>query len=327
LNMKKLIITGLFSILFTWSFAQQDPQFSQNMYNRLYNNPGVAGSNNAICATLLYRQQWITFDGNPETFLLSVHSPFRLFNMSWGGGLNIVKDGLGNENTLFVKGSLAYRMALGTGNLGVGLTLGMLQKKIGSNWVSIDPFAQDAAIPDNGAGKTGFDMDFGVYYKTDKLYLGLSALHLPSGTLSDSYSASSTPGAVPVDFNYKIARHYYIMAGYDYDLPIDMPLTLQPSVFVKSDAASTQVDVNVNLLYNNMVWVGVSYRMQDALVPMIGFMKDGIADGVLKIGVSYDVTTSILRQYSNGSIEVMASYCFNLPDKTIVKKHKTVRFL
>lgn len=311
--MKKLLLSFWGGVFCMFLFAQQDPQFSQNMHNRLFPNPGVAGSNNAICATLLGRQQWMGFTGQPKTYLLSVHAPIRLLH--GGAGLSVSQDELGQEKTFGLKAAYAYRMTIGIGELGIGAAAGMVNKSIGNTWTANDP--NDNKIPMNGAGDTGFDLDFGLYYKTPALFLGLSTTHI---TQSELKEVSNTQ-----DFSYKVARHYYVMAGYNHNFK-SFPLALQPMVFVKSDAASTQVDVNVIAIYNNLVWAGVSYRVQDAIVPMIGVQKD-IGPGTIKFGYSYDVTTSILKQYSSGSHEIMLGYCFNMADQKQSGKHKTVRFL
>lgn len=311
--MKKLLLSAWGVVICVFLFAQQDPQFSQNMHNRLFPNPGVAGSNNAICATLLGRQQWMGFTGQPKTYLLSVHAPIRLLH--GGAGLSVSQDELGQEKTFGLKAAYAYRMTIGIGELGIGAGAGMVNKSIGNTWTANDP--NDNKIPVNGAGDTGFDLDFGLYYKTPALFLGLSTTHITQSELEEVSTGQ--------DFSYKVARHYYVMAGYNHNFK-GFPLALQPMVFVKSDAASTQVDVNVIALYNNLVWAGVSYRVQDAIVPMIGVQKD-IGPGTLKFGYSYDVTTSILKQYSSGSHEIMLGYCFNMADQNQSGKHKSVRFL
>ena len=82
----------------------------------------------------------------------------------------------------------------------------------------------------------------------------------------------------------------------------------------------------MSVVYNNLLWGGVSYRLSDAIVPMVGIYYD-LGPGTLKFGYSYDVTTSLLRQYSSGSHEVMLGYCFKIPKVDKVQKHKTVRFL
>ncbi len=314
--MKKSILLGAVLCVCITGFSQQDPQFSQNMHNRLFPNPGVAGSNKAICATLLGRQQWMGFDGKPETYLFTIHAPVRI--LRGGLGLSVTSDKLGSENTMGLKAAYAYRQTIGVGDLGIGVGIGMVSKSIKDEWVSIDPYSQDPSIPDNGASDAGFDLDFGLYYKTNKLYVGLSSTHLTESDLEQIENNTS-------GLSYKVARHYYIMAGYEYE--INPSFTLLPSVFVKSDASSTQFDVNINVLYNNLIWGGVSYRFQDAIVPMIGIVKEGIGPGTLKFGYSYDVTTSALRQYSSGSHEIMLGYCFKIPEVEKVQKHKTVRFL
>ena len=122
----ELKTTAMRTLLFGWSlmmvttgFAQQDPQFSMNMHNKLYPNPGVAGSGDAICATILGRHQWMGFAGKPETYLLSIHAPVRpLFG---GVGLTIISDKLGSENTFGLKAAYSFRKAIGIGDLGIGV--------------------------------------------------------------------------------------------------------------------------------------------------------------------------------------------------------------
>ncbi|MCI5055778.1 MAG: type IX secretion system membrane protein PorP/SprF, partial [Flavobacteriales bacterium] len=165
-----------------------------------------------------------------------------------------------------------------------------------------------------GASKTGFDMDLGVFYELqDKMYVGVSAMHIPATTLKDA------------NFDYNLERHYYIMGGYIQDIP-QMNIQLKPSVFVKTDGASTQLDINGIALWENKVWGGVSYRMQDAVSPMVGFQKD-VGDGIFKLGYSYDITTSQLRNSSTGSHEIMLGYCLRMKPEPPVEHVRTVRFL
>ena len=118
-----------------------------------------------------------------------------------------------------------------------------------------------------------------------------------------------------------MVRHYYLMAGYGVDLTSS--LTLKPMVQVKTDAVSTQLDANLNLLINNRFWVGASYRIQDAIVLMAGL--EIIPN--LKLGYSYDLTTSDIGNYSSGTHEIMLGYCYK-PTKVIKRQfHRNVRFL
>ncbi len=160
------------------------------------------------------------------------------------------------------------------------------------------------------------DLSFGAYYNTDKLYFGVGATHLIGG----KQDWSGTEGTFEYDSEYSIARHYYAIAGYDY--VISPNFTLRPSVFIKTDAASTQLDVNANLLYKNAVWGGLSYRIDDAVVIMAGAQF-----GEFRVGYAYDINTSSLSSYNSGTHEIMLGYCFKLDKATTNQRYKNVRFL
>lgn len=305
--MKKLYTVVISSFLSLVALAQQDPQFSQNMFNRLPINPGVAGSGGSLCITSLGRHQWSGFSGQPNTGLITADMPLSVAH--GGVGATMYYDQLGNERTFAGKLAYAFRMPLGSGNLGVGADVGVMNKAVNGTWVTPSGEAStlDNSIP-QGASATAPDFSFGLYYNTEKMYVGLSSTHLAANKLKDG------------KLNYVMARHFYVMAGYDYE--INPTLILKPSVLVKSDAASTQLDVNLLAQYNNMFWGGVSYRLQDAVVAMIG-----VKFGTFKVGYSYDVTTSKIRGYSSGTHELMLGYCFKPAEKKPTSKHHSVRFL
>jgi type IX secretion system PorP/SprF family membrane protein len=312
--MKKIILSKIFLLVALTLAAQQDPQFSMNSFNRLFSNAGVAGSGGErICASLLVRNQWTGLPGNPKSLVFSGHG---LVNDVHGVGFSVLADNLGQEKTTMLKGSYALNL----GNIGIGMSVGMINKRFGNNWIPPQTLS-DAAIP-FGTADVAFDMDVGIYYKTDRMYAGLSATHLNAAQLTDGTS-----------FEYDMARHYYVTAGYKIDVP-SLRVVLEPSVFAKSDAASTQIDLNLIAHFNNRVWGGITYRLGDAIAPMGGVLipysrksekTNTTRTGAIKIGYAYDFTTSKLRQYSTGSHEVFVSYCFDIPEW--LQKAKTVRFL
>ena len=329
--MKKLLLGATLLLAGSSAFAQQDPQFTQTYFNRLYANPAVAGSNDGICGTLVGRQQWVGFEGRPETYQFSGHMSFTdpWLQQKHGAGLVVSSDKLGQESTMNIKLSYAYRHKLGNGMVSAGIALGMVQKTISSDWYAVDDFATDPSIPDNGASDLGFDMDFGLYYKIPrKLYVGVALTHITATQLSESSSAD-TAGGTAIDFGYGVARHFYVMAGYQYDINAD--LALKPNVFIKSDAVSTTFDLGVIAEYQQKFWGGVTYRLQDAIAPMAGvnlqMPGSGAAGGKLRVGYSYDVTTSELRNHSSGSHEILVNYCFSLAPKIKAQRHHTVRWL
>lgn len=294
------------------AYAQQDPQFSQYMFNRLFYNPAVAGSKDAICVTAIGRQQWTGFDGAPTTGLVSGHAPVRA--IKGGVGLSVFGDQIGPINYFGARGSYAYRQSLGPGTLAAGVALGMLNTGIdGSQWLATDDPTTDMTLNNGGDIQgTVFDMTFGLYYHTDKLYAGISTNHLVEGTVETG------------EGNYNVARHYFITGGYSYDLT--STISLEPSTFIKTDGVSTQIDLNVSALYNEMFWGGLSFRPQDVIAPILGFFYP-LGPGMLRVGYSYDLGLNQLRSFHAGSHEVMLNYCFKITPKVKVQRHRTVLFL
>ena len=190
----------------------------------------------------------------------------------------------------------------------------MYNSSIGADWVSIDPVANDDAIPVAQQSNTKFDASFGLYFhRPGKFYAGLSSTHLSQGQME----------AV----NIEIARHYYLMGGYIFD--INPMFNINPNVLIKSDIASTQYDLNVNGEYhtgNKMIWLGVTYRTVDAIAPQLGYQHQ-FGKNTLRVGYSYDITTSQLSNYSNGSHEIMVNFCFKIEKPLSKEIHKSVRFL
>ena len=172
--MKKLLTLVTACVLSVYAFGQQDPQFSQNMFNKLYVNPAYAGSGQAICATALYRAQWVNFDGAPKTFVAGIEAPF--FDNKVGAGVSVSSDKINFENTLTIKLAGAYHFDLGTAKLGAGLDFDFLQKSIDGTFV-FPQTANDPSAPKNFNDNT-FDMGGGLYLTSEKLYVGISASHL-----------------------------------------------------------------------------------------------------------------------------------------------------
>lgn len=318
--MKKTITTVVLFISGFVTFAQQDAQFSMNMFNRLAVNPAYAGMNKAICGTLLYRQQWTSFPGSPKTGLLSVDYGEIIHG---GVGLTIDQDQLGFDKTLKAKLAYSFHLPVGPGTLGIGLDAGMIQKALKGDFIAPDGTMSttgggtDQSIPWTGTSATTYDVGLGFYYTTNRLYVGLSSLHLPEQQLTKKASS--------YDFNYKVARHYYIMAGYKFQLGQQFDLT--PSVLAKSDASATQMDLNLIAKWNNMIFAGFSYRLSDALVAVIGLERSFTPKLTAKFGYSYDVTTSAIKSHSSGSHEIMLGFCYKIKAEPKQTSHMNVRFL
>lgn len=307
----KRLFTLLIGLSIVWNVsAQQDPQFTQFMADRLSINPAFAGSKDAVCATLMYRNQWAGFDGAPTTMMFNGHAPIR--SIRSGVGLTFFNDNIGQLSTNILRAHYAYHLKVGSNFLNVGASIGMYNSSIGTNWRPIDE--EDDVIPMVGQSNTKFDASLGVYFhRPGQFYAGLSSTHLSQGEMED--------------VNIEIARHYYLMGGYIFDL--NPSFNINPNVLIKSDIASTQYDLNVNAEYhtgNKMIWLGVTYRTVDAIAPQVGYQHQ-FGKNVLRVGYSYDVTTSQLSNYSNGSHEISVNFCFKIEKPLPKEIHKTVRFL
>jgi type IX secretion system PorP/SprF family membrane protein len=292
---------------------------SLNKYNILPVNPGFAGSNEAICASILYRQQWMGFEGAPKTMIFS--GDMALQNISSGVGLNIMSDKLGFEKNTYINLAYAYRLEVGDGKLGMGLGIGLLDKNMDGEWVTPDklnnvPGSQnpysDPSIP-HTQGKMVIDFNFGLFYraKDDKIYGGISSTHLTQPELK--YEAGKMPF---------VRRHYYVIAGSYIQLP-DKNWGMVPSAFIKYDGATAQYDLNLMVEYRKQFRGGLSYRFGDAVVAMVGFTTQSN----ITFALAYDITTSKLSSYESGSFEFMAKYCFNLKAKGPRGRYGSVRFL
>jgi type IX secretion system PorP/SprF family membrane protein len=321
----KKISTLLFAAslgLSSLSFAQQDPQFTQFMFCKQAYNPAVVGTNGSICFDALFRQQWVSFPGAPKTGLFG----FNMNAGNFGVGLTIMNDQIGFQNTTMARIAGAYHIHIGpTGILSIGVDAGIFQQKINGAYVAPQTLV-DPTIPNNGGtnsqnlNKMSPDFGGGIYYTIpNKLYIGISSTHLSGEQLQGGVAPKNNPGNVPL--TYDVARHYYIMAGYTFDLASGRD-ALQPNVLVKTDAASTQLDVNLTYMYKKMIGLGISYRLQDAVAPMLVYK----APFGLRVAYSYDLTTSKIKGYSSGTHEISIGYCMKPKDKAKTQSHWNTRF-
>lgn len=340
-SLKIILLTAACGCYISSAKAQQDPQFSMNFATKLLVNPAYAGMNEGICAYLLSRQQWAGFEGRPETYLFGAHATFTMpgINLRSGGGLSVMGDHLGQMHFTGIKGAYSAHIPLNfiggkPGHLGIGVSVGALQFSVGNNWRSQIPFYEDPTIPHEGYAMSTLDMDAGIYYKTKDLYVGISSTHLnaPSYAASGSKFKDQFPDEKEIvawNSSFSMERHYFLMAGYDFEIPNYNLFVLKPSVYIKTNLTSAQFDLNLLGEWNHLLWGGATWRYTDATVVMGGIIigPQFIPKGTLKIGYGYDITTTSLNQGSNGSHEFFAQYCLTLKKQPPVQKHKTVRFL
>lgn len=303
------------------------------MFSNMAFNPGFAGINRSICATTLYRQQWMGFassygnfdKGAPEDFYLTLES--NIDPIHGGLGLSIIKDKIGFEDNIGLRLAYSFHLNVGQGKLGIGLQAGFINKKI--DFAGFDPKDQGDPLLQSSSIETAmsFDMAFGAYYLVqNKYYAGISSTQLTQ-SVADLGTDIGSP---------KYVRNYFVHGGYYYQLPMMPNIVINPNVMIKTDFASAQYDINVLGWYNNAIYAGVTYRSIDAIAIMGGARIPQVPG--LMAGVSYDITTSALgakgsdgqgniSKRSFGSAEVFIKYCFEIIVEIKHERHKTVLFL
>lgn len=279
-------------------WAQQDVQFTQFANNKIFYNPGVIGSGDAICLSAAHRSQWVGFENAPTTQNFSANVPLDII----GGGLsvNFTNDMIGFFQDITAGVGYGYQASLAGGTLGLGVRVDFRNKNVTSGVWAPPQTMNDPSLVQLGATSMATDLSFGTYYQRDNWYAGLSSTRLLE--TKDILTANGGSGNAQI----RGQRHYYLMGGYDIDL--QNGFVLQPAMMVKTDLVTTQFDLNAAATYNNQIWGGVTYRVYDALSVMAGYQitKD------LRATYSYDLTTSSLRNSSSGSHEIMMSYCFTI---------------
>jgi type IX secretion system PorP/SprF family membrane protein len=318
--MRNYIYTLLLVVFASSMSAQQDPQFTQWYMDHVMSNIAAAGQSNLTNINGFYRNQWNGLDRSPVTSLLNVDGKVGFIPGAFG--VQFYQDELGHENNTMMKLGYAYTLSpFSSGTvLSLGMSVSYFSKSFGTEWIAIDEVTLDNAIPQDDQSSNAIDLDFGVYISKPKtFYAGISMTHIAETELSEM---SITP-----------RRHLYAMGGYNY--PIDgEALVLRTNILAKSDLNASAIDMNVNVLYNEMIWAGVSWRPGDAIAPIVGFQylmidKDATnyKEQLFRIGYSFDATTSELQSFSSGSHEIFLSYSFKFESTPILNRYANPRVL
>jgi type IX secretion system PorP/SprF family membrane protein len=320
--MKKLLIAGALVVAGSYcAQAQQLGQFSQYVQNPMILNPAATGIYNYTDINLSMRRQWSGFVNAPQTYYLSVNSKLNfkgntpLYKPSLRtsqmpdaskklseSNTGKLKHGLGgylmsDEYGAFTKlsGKLSYALHLPLSqsiNLSFGVGLGASNLAFDQSKVTLENQTDNTYMNfiANGTASTFFDINAGFRLYSDDFFIGYASNQL----LGDKVAFGT--GIADAD----LQIHHFISAGYSIGAGEDFKIT--PSVMVKlMPPAPVSFDVNLKVEYLNMVWAGLSYRYEDAVVGMVGFTFSDF----IKLGYSYDFTLSNIKQSSSGSHEVL----------------------
>jgi len=290
--MKKLYIIFLL-LLAIEMHGQQDPQYTQYMYNMNVINPAYAGSRENLSFGMLYRTQWVGIDGAPKTGTFFGHLPV---GEKVGLGLSVISDEIGPVKETNAYADFSYTLQLGGEHrLAFGIKAGATFHDRGLGDIDLidenDPFFQNVTgvTPNVGAG---------AFYYTDNYYLAFSVPNILSSVKLD---ANGTEYGTEVS-------HYFLTGGYVFQLSPNTKL--KPSFLVKSAFdAPTSFDVNLNALFFEKLEVGASYRLDDSFSGLINFA----ITPSLRIGYAYDAVQSDIKRYAPSSHEFMLLFDLNFP--------------
>lgn len=284
------IILGTLAILsINFIYSQQDPQYTQYMYNMQIVNPAYAGSEGTLNIGLLHRTQWVGLDGAPKTTVAAINAPIK---KNIGLGLSVFADEIGpvKEQNAFVDVSYTIQTS-DYGNLAFGLKGGFtfLDAKLSTLDLG-DDIPDD--VFDNDINDSYANFGAGAFYYTDHFYAGLS---MPN--MLNQFHLNRKGGIIS---SASEKMHYYLTSGYVFDLNDN--LKLKPSVLLKGvEGAPLSIDLAGNVLINNKFELGVSWRIDDSINAL---MNVEVARG-FRIGYAYDYTLSNLGDFNSGSHEII----------------------
>lgn len=285
------------------AFAQQDPHYSQYMFNGLVLNPAYAGSRDQVSSNLLYRRQWTGISGAPTTYSASVHGPSR--NLRHGFGLSFYNDAIGVTKETNVSVTYAYRIPMGeNAHLAFGLQGSLMSYKADFTKIKLgDP--NDPAYLNQNISLLLPNAGAGIYFNTNRFYAGVAIPHLINQNLTDGNTDAMQ------------ALHLTGTAGVVLGITDDVKF--KPSTMIKYvPGAPLTFDLNGNFIFSDRFGVGAGYRHGESVIGMAEWW----VTRQLRLGYAYDYLLNDLSKVSNGSHEIMLGFDFNF-DK---RKHVSPRY-
>lgn len=317
-NLTKNILILSFVILIGnhWGYAQQDPQYTQYMYNTQVINPGYIGSKDNTSVGLLGRTQWVNFDGAPKTGTLTFNTPLgHTENMAIGASL--VHDEIGPSLETNFTIDYAYSIKLSeAAKLSFGVAAGV--DVLDVDFSRLNVADQGDIFQSNIDHKLQPQLGLGMYYFTDRFYAGTSlpnvfkTKHFDSMNIDDIINGNQGLGETTAAEE----LHWFFISGYVFD--VSEHVKFKPATMIKAvKGAPLQWDFSANFLLREKITLGAAYRWDAAITAMAGFQ----ASDQIFIGVGYDYQTTDLETYSDGSYEVMFRFdIFNHVERIVTPR-------
>ena len=294
--MKKRILLFIVTLVAASSYAQQDSQFTNYMYNTVNINPAYAGSRGALSIFGLHRNQWVGLDGAPKTNTFSLNTPIN--DTNFGLGVSIVNDRIGPSDENSISADVSYTIPISENyklSFGVKATANLLNV----DFTKLNIYnPADALAQYNVDNKFSPNVGAGVYFHSDKTYFGLSVPNFLETKHFDKDAGGFSANSVASE-----KMHYYFIAGHVFDL--SGSVKLKPALLTKVvQGAPLQIDLSANFLFNDKFTLGAAYRWDAAASLLAGFQ---VSDSWF-IGYGYDLEVTKLANYNSGSHEFFLRY-------------------
>lgn len=276
--------------------AQQDAQYTQFMFNKMYFNPAYAGSKKVFCLSAIYRKQWIGIERAPQTGTFNAHG--SVWKNRLGLGLSVTYDQIGFTDKVDIETNYAYIIRFKDASfLSFGLRGSVSYMQI--RWDEANPTqAFDNSIPGAVTSKVLPNFGAGVYYQAKHWYAGFSVPHIFQNKLDFSVNGSTS-------IEPTLRQHYFLMGGLSFD--IAKKVQIQPNLMFKYVVnAPLDMDINLSFVFFQKILAGVTYRLGDS----VDFLLQWRIAPQIQIAFAYDITVTKLQQYNAGTIEAMVEYCF-----------------
>ena len=291
---RRTYLMGMMMIAVTFvATGQQRAIQSLYMFDPLLINPAYAGNQVLMSATAIYRNQWVNLEGAPKTLTTTIHSGFKKSRV--GLGILVSRESIGIHDETGLYGIYSYKLPISAARKSQ-LSFG-LQGGFSSLTTDYNKLTLKSTSDPNLSGvdkKFNPNVGVGVFYREKNFYGGISVPYLLENKIVSSGDLNSLASQ---------KRYYYIFGGYTAKLSNNIKMI--PSTLIRiQEQAPISFDINATFVLYDLVGLGCSYRLQDAVV---GLFELQINEN-FHVGYAYDFTTSQLNQFSNGSHELMINY-------------------
>ena len=266
------------------------------MFSGLVINPAYVGNQKQTVFTALHRDQWINFDGAPKTQTFIVNSALKEYPI--GVGLLLSRDQIGSYNDYSVYSSYSYRIPLRVGSLAMGIQGGF--NYTAANFSKLNQFDDNDQVFAQSLNRFKPNFGMGVFFSTSASYAGIS---IPYIFQSDIYSYAEAINQVGL----QKARYLLIAGGHVFT--INDFIKVKPSTLIRmQQGQAMSADLNANVFLDDVLNIGASYRSGDSLIGLFELLLSP----TLSFGYSYDMTTSNITRFTDGTHEFMLKYRRNL---------------